>query len=79
LKKLDGSDAILCMLTTNLSSKHAIKISQKDVKQGTLKKECNVRPDRLFTADTETFIDKVCTLNDVKMEEILQQVTSLFS
>lgn len=79
IKKLSGVDAISCLITTKSTSSYAIKITQKDVKSGHLKHDCFARPDRLFTADTRTFLRTVCTLKDDKVEEVMQQAKKFFS
>ena len=79
IKKLAGVDAISCLITTQGTSPHAITLTQNDIETGGLRNDCFVRPDRLFTADTEKFIKTVCTLKEKKVNEIIQAVIQLIS
>lgn len=79
LKKLGGDDAICCLVTLQTTdSPYAIPLSQVDIISGYLKNDSYVRPDRLFTADTNKFIKTVCTVSQSKFDEILRSITQIF-
>jgi mRNA interferase MazF len=53
ISKLDGDDIILCQITSqNIKDSYAISIDDKDFETGGLKQPSNVRPNRVFTADS---------------------------
>jgi len=53
LARLEGEDLILCQITSQaIKDKYAIQISDDDFETGGLKQASNVRPNRIFTADS---------------------------
>jgi mRNA interferase MazF len=52
---LEGDDLILCQITSQyVRDNYAVPLSDKDFEMGGLKQPSNVRPNRIFTADTVT-------------------------
>ncbi len=59
ISKLDGDDIILCQITSqNIKDSYAISIDDKDFETGGLKQPSNVRPNRVFTADSHIVLYK---------------------
>ncbi|HUL37816.1 MAG TPA: type II toxin-antitoxin system PemK/MazF family toxin [Thermodesulfobacteriota bacterium] len=57
LTELEGDDLILCQITSQaIKDKYSIPINDNDFDAGSLKRPSNVRPNRLFTADTHLVI-----------------------
>ncbi|MHC1631379.1 MAG: type II toxin-antitoxin system PemK/MazF family toxin [Methanotrichaceae archaeon] len=51
--KLEGDDRILCQITSQqFKDKYALGINDSNFEEGSLKRASNVRPNRLFTADS---------------------------
>ena len=56
---LTGDDVILCQITSKaISDSYAVPLSTADFKTGTLHQDSNIRPNRLFTADSMRFNPK---------------------
>lgn len=73
-------DVILCMVTSrNTTDKRAITISVADFASGSLPRESNVRPNRLFTANESIILRAVGRLNDLKIQEVISEVVDIVS
>jgi mRNA interferase MazF len=81
LKILNGQDAIVCMLTTQDArcTGNAIPVGQADIEHGSLRKPSNIRPDRLFTANTSIFVKTIATVNRPKIQEVYTFLHRIFS
>lgn len=54
---LEGDDLILCQITSqSVSDSYALLIDDEDFARGSLKQPSNVRPNRLFTADSHIIL-----------------------
>lgn len=54
---LQGDDVILCQLTSKaIRDTYAISLDDADFASGNLKQPGNIRPNRLFTADTHIIL-----------------------
>jgi mRNA interferase MazF len=57
LAPLEGDDAILCQITSKTTTdNYAIAVEDSDFKTGGLKQSSNIRPNRLFAADTHIIL-----------------------
>ncbi|MFC2136482.1 type II toxin-antitoxin system PemK/MazF family toxin [Bacteroidota bacterium] len=80
LTALDGSDVILCQITSrNVKDGYAIQISDDDFESGTLKQISNVRPNRIFTADGQIVLYKIGKLQTAKISHIVNKVVEIIS
>jgi mRNA interferase MazF len=80
LTNLQGSDLILCQITSQASrGRSAIALGLDDFRDGSLNRISNVRPDRLFTADQAIVLYRAGGLSDEKIAEILAQVRAIFT
>jgi mRNA interferase MazF len=80
LTNLQGSDLILCQITSQASrGRSAIALGLDDFRDGGLNKISNARPDRLFTADQAIVLYRAGGLSDEKIAEILAQVRAIFT
>jgi mRNA interferase MazF len=60
LTELEGDDLILCQITSQgIKDIYAIPIDDSDFEAGGLKKPSNIRPNRIFTADTHLVLYRV--------------------
>nr|MDO8118786.1 type II toxin-antitoxin system PemK/MazF family toxin [Candidatus Sigynarchaeota archaeon] len=65
---LSGDDIILCQITSKaIKDKHAISLIDADFESGTLQQESNIRPNRLFTADSSLILSSVGHVKRAKM------------
>jgi mRNA interferase MazF len=71
---LEGDDLILCQITSQLiKDNYSILIDDKDFKEGSLKQQSNLRPNRIFTADSHVVLYRVGNLKSDKLNEILKK------
>ena len=53
VSRLEGDDLILCQITSQfVRDNYAVPLTDKDFETGRLKQSSNVRPNRIFTADS---------------------------
>lgn len=73
---LSGDDLILCQITSQNSPKdiYAIPITNNDFKQGQIKVASYIRPNRIFTGDSNIILYSVGHLKDSVFKSV---VTSL--
>jgi len=67
ITELDGDDLILCQITSQtVKDKYAIQIHDSDFEAGSLKQPSNIRPNRIFTADSHIVLYRVGNLTSEK-------------
>lgn len=60
---LEGDDIILCQITSQINKdKYSITIDDYHFKQGSLRQISNIRPNRIFTADSSIILYKLGVL-----------------
>jgi mRNA-degrading endonuclease toxin of MazEF toxin-antitoxin module len=75
---LTGDDVLLCQITTQTASDaYAISLSQSDFTSGKLKHNSNIRPNRLFTADSNIILYRAGALSSVKMQEVVNKIIAI--
>src|SRR5260221_4661577 len=75
---LTGDDVILCQITSRVAGDtHAIHITNSDFVMGNLSQESNIRPNRLFTADSNIIRYKVGILTQSKINEIIDRIVQI--
>ena len=57
---------------------YAVTLLNEDFNSGSLNRISNIRPNRLFTADTNIVLYKVGNLKSNKVDEVLRILTNLF-
>jgi len=78
IAKLEGDDLILCQITSQaIRDNYAISIDDKDFETGSLKQSSNVRPNRIFTADSHIVLYKIGNLSATKVNEIIGKVVEI--
>ena len=78
IAELDGNDIILCQITSKqIADKYALLIEDKDFETGTLKQASNVRPNRIFTADSNIILYSVGHLKPNKTKEIIEKIVEI--
>lgn len=74
------SDVILCMITSkNTKDASAISITEKDFANGRLPHDSNIRPNRLFTADTNIILRTTGRLSPEKIDEVVTEIVRIIS
>jgi len=75
---LTGDDLILCQITSHsIFDKYAISLSDDDFQKGSLKKKSNIRPNRIFTADSHIILYKVGRIRDEKIKEVINKIIQI--
>lgn len=77
---LSGDDIIICLITSqNARDNYAISLSNEDFETGSLRKNSNLRPNRLFTIDAKVISYRVGNLKTQKMQKITDKILQIFS
>lgn len=77
---LSGNDIIVCLITSqNAKDNYAISLSNDDFASGNLKQDSNIRPNRVFTADSGIVLYRIGTLEKSKMEEVEAKLVEIFT
>ena len=72
---LDGDDVILCQITSRqVIDKYSIPIGEEDFIEGSLRQESNVRPNRLFTADSRIIQYRAGHLKDPALNAVIDRI-----
>ncbi len=75
---LRGEDVILCQLTSRtIGDNYAIPVDEADFASGRLKQPGNIRPNRLFTADTHIILYRVGHLKAEKLAEVIDKLVGI--
>lgn len=78
LTRLEGDDAILCQITSkNISDRYALPINGTDFQSGGLKQPSNIRPNRLFTADTHIILYRAGRIKKQKLDLVINRVIEI--
>ncbi len=78
LASLKSDDIILCQITSKtIKDNYAILIEDEHFLVGSLKQISNVRPNRLFTADSDIVLYKIGSLKEEKVNEITDRVIQI--
>lgn len=69
---LEGNDAILCQITSKtITDSYAISIDDTDFQSGSLRQPGNIRPNRLFTADSHIVLYRVGKIKRKKLTQVI--------
>lgn len=80
IASLMGDDVILCQITgQTVSDNYAIPITDEDFKSGSLHQDSHVRPNRLFTADSNIVLYRAGVLAPKKIQEVVAKVIQIIS
>ena len=78
--ELEGDDRILCQITSwHFRDRYSIGINDSDFEKGSLKKESNVRPNRLFTADSRIILYRAGHLKAERVGEVVETIKNILS
>lgn len=72
---LEGDDVICCQITSqNIRDRYAIPLNDSDFQRGQLKQSSNIRPNRLFTADSSIILQSVGKIRIEKLKEVIEKI-----
>lgn len=75
---LEGDDIILCQVTSKfVNDSYAILLEDADFETGGLKQVSNVRPNRIFTADSHIVLYKVGHLHLDTLNSIIEKIIEI--
>jgi mRNA interferase MazF len=75
---LDGHDAILCQITSKtIKDTYSISIDDPDFASGSLKQESNIRPNRIFTADSNIILYRIGTIKREKLSKVIKTIIKI--
>lgn len=75
---LEGYDLILCQITSKtVKDNYAIMIEDEDFELGGLKQVSNIRPNRIFTADSNIILYKIGHLKVNMLSLIIEKLIEI--
>jgi mRNA interferase MazF len=75
-----GDDGVLCQITSRtVADNFSIHIAESDFVTGGLRRKSNVRPNRLFTADTRIILYRAGQLSIRKMRAVTAKIIEIIS
>ena len=78
LADLMGDDIILCQITSKISDDfYSIPLDQTDFENGSLNRESNIRPNRIFTADKKIITKKIGQLKPEKYVVVTETIIKI--
>ncbi len=78
ITELLGNDIILCQITSKkISDRYAILLEEDDFREGHLRVISNIRPNRIFTADTNIILYKVGRLKEDKIIDVIEKIIKI--
>ncbi len=78
VKPLTGDDVILCQITSKaLNDSYSIPLETSDFASGKLSQSSNIRPNRLFTADSAIVLYRVGSLAQSKIDAVVSAIVQL--
>jgi mRNA interferase MazF len=77
---LTGNDVILCQITSQtISDAYAITLSNADFSTGNLHQNSNIRPNRIFTADSTIIQYRAGVVTSEKIHETIDRIIQIVS
>ncbi len=75
---LTGDDIILCQITSQyVRDSYSIAIDEEHFESGGLNRMSNIRPNRIFTADTKIILYKTGHLKKEKIKEVVGKIIDI--
>jgi len=77
---LDGDDIILCQITSQAKvDRYAINLQDEDFITGSLNIKSVIRPNKIFTADSNVIIYTACKINNHKTDIIINAIINIMT
>ena len=78
LADLIGEDIILYqIISQGIKDQHAVVLPESEIIRGRLKKESNIRPNRIFTAEKSIISYKIGGISESKFKEVRNKIVHL--
>lgn len=75
---LKGDDVILTQITTNYHADgYSISLQQSDFHTGGIAHDSNIRPNRLFTADSKRIFKTAGKISKLKTDEVVNRIVQI--
>lgn len=76
--ELAGEDLILCQITSqSIKNSYSIALDDADFSEGGLKQPSNIRPNRLFTADSHIVLYRAGKLKQEKFGQAIERIVEI--
>jgi mRNA interferase MazF len=80
LADLPGDDFIMSQITSkNAADPMSIAVDPNEIDGGTLSTTSNIRPNKLFTADSGIVLYKIGSLKKEKLDMVIKKVVEIFT
>ena len=80
MASLTGDDVILCQITSKtIKDSYAIPLTQADFKSGNLHQDSNIRPNCIFTADSNIILYRIGVITLEKTKEVAEKIIMIIS
>jgi mRNA interferase MazF len=80
LATLTENDVILCQITSQaVADSYAVPLIDGDFSRGGLRQASNIRPNRLFTAESSIILYRAGTISAAKMQEVLAKLMQILT
>lgn len=78
ISSLEGDDVILCQITSKtVRDAYSLPLDDNDFEAGGLKQSSNVRPNRIFTADSHIILYRIGNLKSEKLLEVTDKMVDI--
>ncbi|HMB46231.1 MAG TPA: type II toxin-antitoxin system PemK/MazF family toxin [Candidatus Methanoperedens sp.] len=78
IAELKGDDVILCLITSQkVKDENAIPIDENDFEQGSLRKSSHIRPNRIFTVDSNIIFYSAGHLKKKRIDDVIEKVIEI--
>lgn len=80
MANLQGDDVILCQITSqSVRDEVAVPLTEADFLAGSLQRNSNVRPNKIFTADKKILLYKVGSITTDKLGQIITRLVEILN
>lgn len=78
ISTLTGDDVITCMITSKEKfDQYSIGLLNSDFKEGSLNQDCHIRPNRIFTADSNIVVKRKGRICVDKVNEVIKKLIAI--
>jgi len=78
IARAGGNELLLCQITSQaIRDRYAVSLNAADFRSGSLNKQSNVRPNRVFTADARIVLYSAGCLHDSKTDAVIENLVTL--
>ena len=78
--ELTGDDVILCQITSQgVADKYSLPLAAAHFTSGSLNQASNIRPNRLFTADSSIILYKAGALTKAKLQQVTDKIVEIIN